>query len=478
MTVSIFDIFSIGVGPSSSHTTGPMRAAYKFLKTAKEKKTFENIFSVKVQLYGSLAMTGKGHLTDKAVLLGLEGFLPETVDPEKIEEIVSTIEKTASINLLGEKKVNFEPEKNLIFAKGKVLPLHPNAMTICAYDRNDQKIDYNTYYSIGGGFIIDHKTAKNPHSFKRSDVRYPFKSARELLYFCKRENKKIHEIMLENEKSLRSVKEIEKGILEIWKVMEKSIQKGCATKGVLPGSLKVKRRAYDLHQKLLKNNNPNDPHMLLDWVSLYALAVKEENASGSQVVTAPTNGAAGIIPATIAYLKDFHPAFSDELVIRYLLTAGAIANLYKEGASISGAEMGCQGEVGVACSMAAAGLAEAFNGTNEQIECAAEIGMEHNLGLTCDPVDGLVQIPCIERNTMGAIKAINASRLAMQGDGSQKVSLDQVIAAMKEIGNDMKTIYKETSEGGLAKQLSQDKNKLSKYKESLSEMISVGTTAC
>lgn len=471
MVVSVFDIFSIGVGPSSSHTVGPMRAANRFLKETKDKGYFEQISSLKINLYGSLAMTGKGHLTDHAIMLGLEGNLPESIDPSKIKGIITSILEDKTINLLSEKKISFDPENDLLFVKEKSLPLHPNAFQICAYDSNNKKIGFNTYYSIGGGFVLDHKQAINPSTINESNVRHPFKTARELLYFCKREKKKIYQIMLENEMPKRDEITIRKELLRIWQVMQESVKRGCETEGILPGSLKVKRRAPALYQKLSKNQNKNDPHLLIDYVSLYALAVNEENAAGSCVVTAPTNGAAGILPATLFYLKDFHPNFSEDMVVRYLLTCGAIANLYKEGASISGAEMGCQGEVGVACSMAAAGIAEAFNGTNEQIECAAEIGMEHNLGLTCDPVAGLVQIPCIERNTMGAIKAINASRLALQGDGSQKVSLDQVIAAMKEIGNDMKTIYKETAEGGLAKQLSEEK-------QLLKQMISVGVSAC
>lgn len=478
MTVSVFDIFSIGVGPSSSHTVGPMRAALRFLQDTKQQKVFDQIHSIKIQLYGSLAMTGEGHLTDQALLLGLEGYTPESIDPEQIPNIISHIEEEKELNLLGIKKIFFDLQTDLVFAKGKCLPMHPNALSICGYDKSDNKIAYNTYYSIGGGFIVDHKEARAPKTFSKSRVKYPFKTAKELLYFCKRYNKKIYEIMLENEMGKKSIEDIYSGLLNIWQVMEQSIEKGCHTEGLLPGVLEVKRRAPSIYKRLKKDHNPSDPHLLMDYVSLYAMAVNEENAAGSRVVTAPTNGAAGILPACLRYLKDFHPSFSNEMVVRFLLTTGAIANLYKEGASISGAEMGCQGEVGVACSMAAAGLAEAFGGTNEQIECAAEIGMEHNLGLTCDPAAGLVQIPCIERNTMGAIKAINASRLALQGDGSQKVSLDQVIAAMKEIGHDMKTIYKETAEGGLAKQLSQDKKPLSKYNKELKTLISVNVSAC
>lgn len=478
MTVSVFSLFSVGIGPSSSHTVGPMRAARSFIKECQKNQTFLQIHKIKIQLYGSLAMTGEGHLTDVAMMLGLKGYTPESIDPEKINSIIEKITTSKTLNLLEERKISFDKDQDLLFVKGKSLPLHPNALSICAYDKEGNKIAYNTYYSIGGGFIVDHVNARKPKTFSKKPVKYPFKTAKELLYFCKRYNKKIHEIMLENELTHRSLTEVREGLLNIWKVMESSIKKGCKTEGVLPGILKVKRRAPGLYQTLKNKEDLHDPHLVMDYVSLYALAVNEENAAGSRVVTAPTNGAAGILPATLHYLKDFHPAFSDDMIIRYLLTTGAIANLFKEGASISGAEMGCQGEVGVACSMASAGLAEAYNGTNEQIECAAEIGMEHNLGLTCDPVAGLVQIPCIERNTMGAIKAINASRLALQGDGSQKVSLDQVIAAMKEIGDDMKTIYKETAEGGLAKQLLQDKKPLDKYKKELKALISVNVSAC
>ena len=453
MAVSIFELFSIGIGPSSSHTVGPMRAAKKFISDS-VVPFLDQVASIKVDLYGSLALTGKGHGTDIAVMLGLVGESPEGVDPDSVPSKIEAITKAKTLQLAGLHKMFFDPHSAIVFHKDKQLPFHPNGMRFTVYQKSGKELMSKVYYSVGGGFIVDHESASQNVSISQSQnqhsVPYPFKTAQELLSHCTHLNASIAQVMLENEKTWRDEEEIRKGLLTIWQVMKACVHRGCQTEGILPGGLGVKRRAHSLYQTLMQKRDPEKhPAELMEWISVWALAVNEENASGGRVVTAPTNGASGIIPAVIYYLMHFCKG-TDQQVVDFLLTAGAIGILYKIGASISAAEMGCMGEVGVACSMAAAGLTAAQGGSAAQIENAAEIGMEHNLGLTCDPVKGLVQIPCIERNTMGAIKAINASLLALQGDGTHRVSLDQVIATMRQTGMDMKSVYKETSLGGLA----------------------------
>jgi L-serine dehydratase len=451
--VSVFELFSIGIGPSSSHTVGPMRAALMFAEDLETNGKLDSLDSIQVELYGSLAMTGKGHATDIAILLGLEGERPEGVDPGFVQQRVEQIRKERVLNVLGKCPINFAPLEDLLFSKGKRLPFHSNAMKCRAFDVDKKEIASKIYYSVGGGFVVEHENifAEKVPSSDTIAVPYPFRTCEELLVHCKATGLKIYEVILENEKVWRSEEEINAGILRIWQVMKDCVERGCQQEGILPGGLEVRRRAAEMYRTLMQHGGElNDPSEVFDWVSLYALAVNEENAAGGKVVTAPTNGASGVIPSVLHYYQKFCKNPSDEGIIQFFLTACAIGVLYKEGASLSAAEMGCQGEVGVACSMAAGGLAAVLGGTNEQIENAAEIGMEHNLGLTCDPIAGLVQIPCIERNTMGAIKAINAARLALKGDGIHRVSLDQVIIAMRHTGEDMKSIYKETSEGGLA----------------------------
>lgn len=454
--VSLFQLFSIGIGPSSSHTVGPMRAAKSFVDQLPD---LEEVGSITAELFGSLAMTGKGHATDIATILGLEGHLPENVDPNQIPQIMDRIEKSGFLRVLGKARIPFQMDHHLIFHKGKSLPFHPNAMRLTAKDISGNQISSIVYYSVGGGFVITHEQAFGQESSSAENevsVPFPFRTARELLDLCQLNGKMIYELVWENEKVWRTEEQIDDGIFKIWKVMQECVRRGFTQEGILPGGLNVKRRAPKLYQELSKNGADliSDPSEIFDWVSLYALAVNEENAAGGKVVTAPTNGAAGIVPAVLHYYQNFTPQPSEEGIKKFFLTAAAVGILFKEGASLSGAEMGCQGEVGVACAMAAAGLTAALGGSNEQIENAAEIGIEHNLGLTCDPVAGLVQVPCIERNTMGSLKAINASRLALHGDGTHRVFLDEAIAAMKEIGTDMKSIYKETSEGGLAASVS------------------------
>lgn len=448
MSISVFNLFSIGIGPSSSHTVGPMRAALLFSKELKNKDLIKSTSQIVVDLYGSLALTGKGHGTDIAVLLGLEGETPEGIDPESVKEKIERITQESRLNLLKEKMI----EPKVIFHKDKQLPQHPNGMRFTAFGQEGREILQHVYYSVGGGFIVKHEEVSQTTSVleeKGHPIPFPFKTAEELLHYC-HSGKNIQDVMMENEKTWKSEEKIRHDILKIWSVMKECVERGVhSTEEILPGGLKVKRRAPAIYQKLIQGRESN-PVTFLEWVSVWALAVNEENAAGGRVVTAPTNGAAGVIPAVLHYYVNMTPNPSDEGIITFFLVAGAIGILYKEGASISAAEMGCMGEVGVACSMAAAGLTASLGGTPEQIENAAEIGMEHNLGLTCDPVMGLVQIPCIERNTMGAIKAINASVLALNGDGKHRVSLDQVIATMRETGHNMKHIYKETSLGGLA----------------------------
>ena len=445
--VSLFQLFSIGIGPSSSHTVGPMRAAHLFATHLQDTFGLENISKITVELYGSLAMTGVGHGTDKAIFLGLEGETPESVDPDLVDHRVARVQNEKNIYLLGSSPIDYD----LIFHKGKRLPYHSNALRFKAYDMKDNLLINQLYYSVGGGFIVQHEHIEQTGVDESVDVMpYVYSTCEELLTHCRENKMMIYDIVMENEKALRTEKQIRRGILRIWEVMNNSIERGFLQEGILPGGLEVKRRAPNMYRELTNAGDVNDPTEFMEWVSLYALSVNEENAAGGRVVTAPTNGAAGVIPSVIRYYLDFTSSPTEEGIIKFLLTASAMGVLYKIGASISAAEMGCQGEIGVACSMAAAGLTAALGGTNEQIENAAEIGMEHNLGLTCDPIAGLVQIPCIERNTMGAIKAINASKLALRGDGTHRVSLDQVILAMRQTGEDMKSTYKETSEAGLA----------------------------
>lgn len=460
MSLSVFDLFSIGIGPSSSHTVGPMRAARSFVSILEEKNLLLLTEKVVVDLYGSLALTGKGHLTDVAILLGLMGSTPETVDPEAVPNIIEELKAAGQLPLLNKKSISFDQQEQLLFHKDKTLPLHPNGMRFTAYSVEEASLFSIVYYSIGGGFIVEHsrlveEKSKEANNETRADnsLPYPFSSGEELLAQAKKANGSIFDVMMANEMSWRSKEQICQGVLNIWDAMQSSIKRGCLQEGILPGGLGVKRRAHNLWKKLSSRKASGEQRNtdILEWVSLWALAVNEENAAAGRVVTAPTNGAAGVIPAVISYYVEMVEGASREGVIKFLLTSAAIGILYKTQASISAAEMGCMGEVGVACSMAAAGLAAVLGGTNEQIENAAEIGMEHNLGLTCDPIMGLVQIPCIERNTMGAIKAINAAILAViHGDGTHRVSLDQVIATMRQTGKDMQTIYKETSLGGLA----------------------------
>lgn len=452
MSISVFDLFKIGIGPSSSHTVGPMKAALKFAESLETKGFITKTARVRTDLYGSLALTGKGHATDLACLLGLEGNAPDKVDPNIVIPRTDEIRKSHKINLFGKKEVPFDESEDLVFHMDKQLPYHPNGMRFTAYDETKNELLSEVYYSVGGGFIVDHISAmKDAHLIENTHKDpFPFKTADELLNLCKKHNLTVGELMMENEKSWRTESEIKSGLLKIWNVMQACVERGCHEEGVLPGGLNVRRRAKSLYKHLKDPGKVHNPAEVMEWVSLWALAVNEENAAGGKVVTAPTNGAAGVIPAVMHYYAKYHPDASDEGIITFMLVAGAIGILYKLGASISAAEMGCMGEVGVACSMAAGGLAACYGASVEQIENAAEIGMEHNLGLTCDPIKGLVQIPCIERNTMGAVKAINAAFLALRGDGIHRVSLDQVIATMRETGNNMKAIYKETSLGGLA----------------------------
>ncbi len=451
--LSLFQLFSIGIGPSSSHTVGPMRAAYQFISLVDSMGFLQSVAHISVELFGSLALTGHGHATDIAILLGLEGEKPEETDPNSVASKIARVKKENTLNLLGSHSIVFSVEKDLIFSKGKRLPFHSNAMKCKAFDKSGNEILSKTFYSVGGGFVVDHEDAFSTEKKTNEssiEIPYPFNTGNQLLEFCKQTGLSISEIMFENEKSWRTEKEIYDGIWHIWEVMKGCVQRGCEQEGILPGGLNVARRAFNLHQELSQKDKIEDPSEIFDWVSLFALAVNEENAAGGKVVTAPTNGASGIIPAVVHYYERFTPKSSKEGIYRFFLTAAAIGILYKKGASLSAAEMGCQGEVGVACSMAAGGLVAALEGTPYQTENAAEIGMEHNLGLTCDPIGGLVQIPCIERNTMGAIKAINAARLALKNKSGYKVSLDQVIATMHQTGKDMNNIYKETAEGGLA----------------------------
>ena len=452
MTISIFDLFTIGIGPSSSHTVGPMRAARRFAERLDAEGLLARVTGLEAELFGSLGATGKGHGSDKAILLGLEGDTPETVDVDAIEQRLVSIRKNKRLHLLGQEGIAFDETKQLIMHKRKVLPGHANAMRFTAVGDTGKKLLECTYYSVGGGFVADEKTIGAGGDREATvDLPYPFTSGEELLQRCRDNGLSISGLTLENEKYWRTEQELRDQLLRIWQVMRECVERGCRTEGILPGGMKVKRRAAQFYRKL-QSESPDGmaPLGTMDWVDLFALAVNEENAAGGRVVTAPTNGAAGIIPAVLHYYWKFCSGADDDGVVRFLLTAGAIGTLYKINASISGAEVGCQGEVGAACSMAAGALTEVLGGTPEQVENAAEIGMEHNLGLTCDPIGGLVQVPCIERNAMASVKAINASRLALRGDGKHYVSLDKVIKTMRETGLDMKTKYKETARGGLA----------------------------
>lgn len=453
MAISVFELFKIGIGPSSSHTVGPMLAALRFASGIKDNGLLAQTATVKAELYGSLGATGKGHGSDKAVLLGLQGEAPDQVDTGTVDAALAVIRGEGKINLLGLKKITFVESEHLLLYKRQSLPFHPNGMRFTAYDADGAELKSKVYYSVGGGFVVNEEAAGTDRIVPdTTELKYPFKSGDDLVRLCLEHKLSVSQLMLENEKAWRSEEETRSGLLKIWQVMQDCVKHGCEHEGILPGGLKVKRRAAELFRTLSSQPEVSlrDPLTTLDWVNLYALAVNEENAAGGRVVTAPTNGAAGIIPAVLHYYHRFVPGANDDGVIRFLLTAAAIGILYKENASISGAEVGCQGEVGVACSMAAGALTEVMGGSVEQVENAAEIGMEHNLGLTCDPIGGLVQVPCIERNAMGSIKAINASRMALRGNGHHYVSLDKVIKTMRETGADMKIKYKETARGGLA----------------------------
>jgi len=450
MALSVLDIFKIGIGPSSSHTMGPMNAARRFVEDLDRHGLLTATQKVGVQLYGSLALTGKGHCTDRAILLGLEGCAPESLDPKAIEPALARIRSSSRLRLAGHHEITFDEPMDVLWHRDQVLPGHSNGMRFTALNQANEVLAREEYYSIGGGFIrqANELATHAPKSISVT-VPYPFTSCDELLAIAQNNALQLHELVLANERAFREEHLTIAALDKLWSVMQASIEQGFAAEGILPGVLRVPRRAPKLHQQLLGAKSKS-PMQEMDWVNAFALAVNEENAAGGRMVTAPTNGAAGIVPAVLSYYDRFEPEATREGIHRFLLVGSAIGMLYKLNASISGAEMGCQGEVGVACSMAAGGLVAALGGTNTQIENAAEIGMEHNLGLTCDPIAGLVQIPCIERNAMGAVKAINAARLALHGDGTHKVSLDQVITTMRQTGEDMSSIYKETSQGGLA----------------------------
>ena len=457
MAVSVFDLFKIGIGPSSSHTVGPMRAARLFALRLEGEGLLPRTARVLSQLYGSLGATGKGHGSDKAVLLGLAGHEPDTVDVEAIPALLATLRQSGRLALLGSHGIGFNEKDDLKFLRREALPFHANGLRFTAFDAAGTELASRVYYSVGGGFVVSEEVAADGAKQKviapdTTVLPYPFHSGDELLQRCRELDGPIAEVMRRNERHWRADAQIDTGLLHIWRVMQDCVERGCRSDGVLPGGFKVKRRAKALREALTAHPEQalRDPLQVLDWVNLYALAVNEENAAGGRVVTAPTNGAAGIVPAVLHYYTRFVPSASDGKVVDFLLTAAAIGILYKENASISGAEVGCQGEVGVACSMAAGALCAVMGGTPEQAENAAEIGMEHHLGLTCDPVGGLVQIPCIERNAIAAVKAINAARMALRGDGTHFVSLDQVIKTMRETGADMMSKYKETARGGLA----------------------------
>jgi L-serine dehydratase len=452
VAVSVFDLFKIGIGPSSSHTVGPMRAAGMFVTSlAAGPGGLSRVTRVRAELFGSLGATGHGHGSVRAVLLGLAGEVPETVDPAQAGRLEQAVRQTGRLLLAGSHQVGLDPDSDIVLHRRQSLDFHPNGMRFTATGASGDPVSARTYYSVGGGFVLsEDETGAARLVPDSTPVPYPFRTGAELLAHTRATGLPVSGIMLANECARRSEPEVRDGLLRIWQTMQECVRHGCAADGVLPGGLRVRRRARGLHRKLARAADPADPLYAMEWVTLYALAVNEENAAGGRVVTAPTNGAAGIIPAVLHYYTRFVPGAGDDGVVRFLLTAGAIGTLFKENASISGAEVGCQGEVGSACSMAAAGLAEVLGGTPEQVENAAEIGVEHNLGLTCDPVGGLVQIPCIERNAIASVKAITAARMAVHGDGEHHVPLDKAIATMRETGADMHSKYKETARGGLA----------------------------
>lgn len=452
MNISALDLFRIGIGPSSSHTVGPMRAALMFASALDQRDFLPATAVITVELYGSLSATGKGHGTDKGVILGLMGEAPDTIDPDLVEAKLSAMRSTQSLFLLGKQEIRFLESEHVVFHLGQALPEHPNGLRFRACDSGGAIIHEARYLSIGGGFVVAADDAGKPESERAVSQPYPFRSGDDLLAMCAASSLSVAELMLSNEAIWRPEQQTRQGLLHIWAAMQQCVERGIRNDGVLPGPFRVKRRAPELFRELSRRGAHGSPDNLdgMDWLNLYAMAVNEENAAGGRVVTAPTNGAAGIIPAVLHYYVRSNPDVSEQSIVDFLLTAAAIGILYKLNASISGAEVGCQGEVGVACSMAAAALCAVSGGTPMQVESAAEIGMEHNLGLTCDPVGGLVQIPCIERNAIGAVKAVNAARMALRGDGTHYVSLDSVIKTMRETGADMHTKYKETSRGGLA----------------------------
>ena len=451
MTISVFDLFKVGIGPSSSHTVGPMRAAFMFATGLRADGLLAQVDGLRCELFGSLGATGHGHGSVKAVVLGLEGEQPDLIDPVAAQPRVDTVRAQGCLQLSGARHIAFDIDDDIVLHRRRRLDFHSNGMLFRALAADGTEVRRREYYSIGGGFVLDQDDIGNPVIVEDSTpVKYPFRTGDELLAHTRETGLRISDVMLANELSWRTESEIRQGLLHIWSVMQECVTNGIATAGVLPGGLKVRRRAAALHDQLVTGADESDPLRAMEWVTLYALAVNEENAAGGRVVTAPTNGAAGIVPSVLHYYRDFIGSYSDDGVVRFLLVAAAIGLLFKENASISGAEVGCQGEVGSACAMAAGGLAELLGGTPEQVENAAEIGIEHNLGLTCDPVGGLVQIPCIERNAVGSVKAITAARMAVRGDGQHHVTLDKAIKTMRETGADMKDKYKETARGGLA----------------------------
>ena len=452
MAISVFDLFKIGIGPSSSHTVGPMRAAALFVQGLRERDVLEQARRVEVQLYGSLSATGIGHGSDNAVIMGLMGEWPDAIDPSQIGIRIETLRETNTLLLDARLPVPFIWARDMRLIDEN-LPFHPNAMTLVVFGDNGE-LHRDTYYSVGGGFVVDAaQAASGVADMDRTELPYDFSSAVELLQLCKTHNLRVAELMLANEKTWRSEDEIRSGLMKLWRAMQDCVEQGLKHEGILPGGLNVRRRAAKLHRSLQELGKPNvigSTLSAMEWVNLFALAVNEENAAGGRMVTAPTNGAAGIIPAVLHYFMKFSEEVTEANVVDYFLGAAAVGILCKKNASISGAEVGCQGEVGSACAMAAAGLAEILGATPEQLCNAAEIGLEHNLGLTCDPVGGLVQVPCIERNAIAAVKAINAAQMALRGDGQHFISLDRVIRTMRDTGADMHDKYKETSRGGLA----------------------------
>jgi L-serine dehydratase len=451
MALSVFDLFRVGIGPSSSHTVGPMKAAGRFVSSLATGGLLARVDGVTVELFGSLGATGHGHGSVPAVVLGLAGYVPETVDPPAVRPLVEGVRRTHRLILAGGPAVDFDPDEDVVLHRNRALPVHSNGMVFTARDAAGAEVARRTYYSVGGGFVLDESETGPDRIVPDATVLpYPFRTGAELLAHCADTGFSVARLMRENERVWRTDAGIDAGLLHVWSVMQDCVHTGMTTEGVLPGGLRVRRRAPELLHRLQVDADTSDPLRGMDWITLYALAVNEENAAGGRVVTAPTNGAAGVVPAVLMYYRRFVHGASDEGIVRFLLTAGAIGVVIKELASISGAEVGCQGEIGAACSMAAGGMAAVLGGSPGQVENAAEIGMEHNLGLTCDPVGGLVQIPCIERNAIAAVKAVTAARTALLGDGRHIVSLDSVLRTMRETGADMSVKYKETARGGLA----------------------------